>query len=61
MVLKTKEEIADTMNVSSRTITRWVANDQIPFHKIGNGSIRFNLQYVLESTSNSSVLPPVQK
>jgi len=61
MTLCTKTEIAETMNVSDRTITRWVAKNQIPFHKIGNGSIRFNLQEVLDSTSNSSIWAPDQK
>lgn len=61
MVLQTKTEIAETMNVSNRTITNWVAKDLIPFHKIGNGSIRFNLQEVLESTSNASAFAPDQK
>ena len=54
MTLCTKTEVADAMNVSDRTITRWVAKDLIPFHKIGsgngNGSIRFNIEEVLNAT-----------
>ena len=51
-VFKKKSEIAEALNVSDRTITRWVANDLIPFHKIGsgNGSIRFNIEEVLNAT-----------
>ena len=48
--LATKIETAETMGVSERTITRWVANNHIPFHKFGNGSIRFNIAEILQHT-----------
>lgn len=46
--LCTKEEIADFLSVSVKTIDRWVSEGTIPNMKIG-GMVRFSKKRVLES------------
>ena len=50
MTLSTKTEVAQTLNITERTIESWVANRIIPFHKFGNGSVRFNIEEILNAT-----------
>lgn len=47
--LVTIDLVAQAMQVSERTVQRWVANEEIPFHRIG-GTLRFNLEEVLAAS-----------
>ena len=50
MTLCTKSEVASAMNVCDRTVDRWIALQLIPFYKVGNGAVRFNIDEILQHT-----------
>ena len=43
----TKKELSEHLSVSSRLITRLMADDKIPYVKVGATAVRFDLQKVL--------------
>ena len=50
MTLCTKSEVAIAMSVCDRTVDRWIALNLIPFYKVGNGAVRFDIDEVLQHT-----------
>jgi excisionase family DNA binding protein len=46
--LLTKKQLADKLEISSRTLDTWVSSRKIPFIKVG-GIIRFNWPRVREA------------
>ena len=54
MVLCTKNEVASLMMVTNRTIDRWIALNWIPFYKVGNGAVRFDIAEILQHTREAT-------
>ena len=50
MTLCTKNDVASMMKVCDRTVDRWIALNLIPFYKVGNGAVRFDIDEVLQHT-----------
>jgi len=46
----TKSDVASAMKVCDRTVDRWIALNLIPFYKVGNGAVRFDIDEVLQHT-----------
>lgn len=40
--LLTKDEVADLLRVSRRTLNRWMAQGRIPFFRLSPGTVRFS-------------------
>ena len=54
MTLSTKSDVAAAMNVCDRTVDRWIALNWIPFYKVGNGAIRFDIAEILRHTKEET-------
>ena len=50
MTLCIKTDVAAMMGVCDRTVDRWIALNLIPFYKVGNGAVRFNIDEILRHT-----------
>ena len=50
MTLCTKTDVASMMMVTNRTVDRWIALNLIPFYKVGNGAVRFDIDEILQHT-----------
>lgn len=49
------QELAEFLNVSDRTIYSLIANNEIPFIRIGkDGDYRFDKQIVIDTLANSN-------
>lgn len=54
--LLTKVELAETLNVSVRTIDNWMASRTLPYIKV-NRLVRFNIDEVLKAFTIFEVRP----